>query len=65
MRAVACGRSESTRGVDIGSGAHLMTRVTRVPVTQSESEPHLLKHFYKYFSRLVSPKSHTLHGRAH
>jgi hypothetical protein len=38
-------RSESTRGVDIGSGAHLMTRVTRVPVTQSGSEPHLLKHF--------------------
>ena len=37
MRAVACGRSESTHGVDIGSGAHLMTCVTRVPVTQSGS----------------------------
>jgi len=61
MRAVACGRSESTHGVDIGSGAHLMTRVTRVPVTQSGSG-HLLKHlFLSARSKIII----TFHGRAH
>ena len=54
-------RSESTRGVDIGSGAHLMTRVTRVPVTQSGLEPgHLLKHLF-----LSARSKITLYGRAH
>lgn len=55
-------RSESTRGVDIGSGAHLMTRVTRVPVTQSGRSPHLLKHFISLGS---SVQNRHFYGRAH